>query len=188
MGHIKAYYERITELSQRDWRYIAARFERISFNKGYVLTKQGRFEQFLYFIEQGIVRYYIPDDERELTFNFCFPKEFASAYDSLLTQAPSEYQLETLMDTVAWRISRKDLQDIYANTEAGNAIGRCVAERIYLMKSKRELSLLQQTAKERYLSLFADQPEIIRHIPLKYIASYIGITPQALSRIRREIC
>jgi len=58
---------------------------------------------------------------------------------------------------------------------------------MYLRKSKRELSLLSQTAEERYLSLFSDRPKLLKQIPLKYIASYIGVTPQALSRIRKRI-
>lgn len=66
-------------------------------------------------------------------------------------------------------------------------IGRVAAEILYMEKSKRELSLLSMTAEQRYLNLFSEQQELIRLIPLKYIASYIGITPQALSRIRRRI-
>ncbi len=58
---------------------------------------------------------------------------------------------------------------------------------MYLIKSKRELSLLSKTAEERYLNLFSDRPQLIKHVPLKYIASYIGVTPQALSRIRKRI-
>ncbi|MBK1441923.1 Crp/Fnr family transcriptional regulator [Parapedobacter sp. ISTM3] len=188
MGHIKAYYEQITAISQADWQYISAQFERVRFLKGEVLTEKGDIERFLYFIECGVLRYYIPDDDGELTFGFCFSKEFASAYDSLLMQSPSTYRLQALADTIAWRISHDGLQKVYAKTQIGNVIGRYTAERLFLAKNKRELELLRQTAKERYLNLFAEQPEIIKRIPLKYIASYIGITPQALSRIRRQIC
>ncbi|HEY0749771.1 MAG TPA: hypothetical protein VGD26_01370 [Chitinophagaceae bacterium] len=66
-------------------------------------------------------------------------------------------------------------------------IGRKASEDLFLKKSKRELSLLNDTAEERYLKLFSEQLHLIKQIPLKYIASYIGITPQALSRIRKRI-
>ena len=66
-------------------------------------------------------------------------------------------------------------------------IGRRASEELFLKKSKRELSLLRDSAEERYLNLFEERPELLREIPLKYIASYIGVTPQALSRIRRRI-
>lgn len=188
MGHIRAYYERVAELSESDWQYIAALFEYVTFSKGHTITEQGTIEQFLYFIEEGIIRYYTCNDTVETTFDFCFEKTFASAYDSLITQTPSNYRLGTLTDTVAWRISYESLQKMYEKTDIGNAIGRILTEKLYVMKSSRELALLRLTAKERYGNLFEERPEIIKHIPLKYIASYIGITPQALSRIRREIC
>ena len=62
-----------------------------------------------------------------------------------------------------------------------------MAEKMFLLKSKRELSLLNKSAEERYLNLFTERPILLQQIPLKYIASYIGVTPQALSRIRKRI-
>lgn len=79
------------------------------------------------------------------------------------------------------------MQEIYKETQIGNTIGRQASEELFLKKSQRELSLLNETAEQRYLKLFSEQPELIKEIPLKYIASYIGITPQALSRIRKRI-
>jgi CRP-like cAMP-binding protein len=110
-----------------------------------------------------------------------------SAYDFFLTQEPSTYQLETLTDTILWSVSYNDLEIIYDQTEIGNTIGRLASEDLFMKKSKRELSLLIQSAQERYLNLFTEQPELLQFIPLKYIASYIGVTPQALSRIRKRI-
>ena len=104
-----------------------------------------------------------------------------------MTQTPSEYELQALTETVVWQISFDDLQKVYSQTKAGNYLGRFASEKLFLAKSKRELSLLKYNAKERYLRLFSEQPDILKFIPLKYVASYIGITPQGLSRIRRQI-
>jgi len=187
MGYIREYYERIMQLQESEWEFIAAHFNRKVFSKNQVITQQGATEKYLSFIETGIVRFYIPGDENELTFNFSFNKEFTCAYDSFLTQTPSEYELQALTETIVWQISYEDLQKVYAQTRAGNYLGRFAAEKLFLSKSKRELSLLKYTATERYLNLFKEQPEILQYIPLKYVASYIGITPQGLSRIRRQI-
>ena len=84
-------------------------------------------------------------------------------------------------------ITYQDLQEVYKTTKIGNLIGRLTAERLFLVKSKREQNLLNCTAEERYLNLFKDYPEVIKLIPLKYISSYIGVTPQGLSRIRKRI-
>lgn len=187
MGHIREYYERIIKLQETEWEFIASHFDRRIFAKNEIITQRGETENYLFFVETGIVRFYIPHDENELTFNFCFDKEFTCAYNSFLTRTPSEYELQALTESVVWQISYEDLQKVYAETTAGNYLGRFVSEKLFLQKSKRELSLLKHTAKERYLNLFNEQPDILKYIPLKYVASYIGITPQALSRIRRQI-
>ena len=147
----------------------------------------GQVEKYLSFIEKGIVRFYIPKEDNDLTFVFGFENSFISAYDSFLTQTPSTYHIEALSGTILWRLTYNDLQEIYTKTEIGNTVGWYASEDLFLRKSKRELSLLNNTAEERYLNLFREQPHLIQNIPLKYIASYIGITPQALSRIRRRI-
>ncbi|MBV8325296.1 Crp/Fnr family transcriptional regulator [Chryseobacterium sp.] len=187
MGYIREYYEQIVKLKESEWTFIARHFHRKVFAKNKVITQHGETEKYLSFIESGLVRFYIPDDEYGYTFSFGFEKEFTCAYDSFLTQTPSEYEMQALTETVVWQISYNDLQQVYNHTNVGNHLGRFASEKLFLAKSKREMSLLKLTARERYLKLFTEQPEMLRLVPLKYIASYIGITPQALSRIRRQI-
>lgn len=188
MGYIKEYIKSITTLSEGEWKIIASFFIKREYEKGAKLIELGETEQYLSFIEKGLVRSYIPNEEKELTFSFNFDKEFTCAYDSFLTRRPTEYEQETLTKTIVWSISYSCLQKVYAQTTTGNFWGRYAAEKLFLQKSKREISLLKNTAKERYLNLLSSQSHIIKQVPLKYIASYIGVTPQALSRIRKEIC
>ena len=187
MEQIRKYFETLTGIKDQDWGAFIERLSRVEFPKKSLILKVGQVENYLSFIERGIVRYYIPKEENDVTFVFGFEHSFISAYDSFLTQTPSTYHIESLADTVLWRLTYRDLQDIYAQTEIGNTVGRYASEELYLRKSKRELSLLHHSAEERYLNLFKEQPHLIQKIPLKYIASYIGITPQALSRIRQRI-
>lgn len=187
MRHIRELYERVLKLQDSEWKFFSSYFDRREFSKNEIITKQGETENYLSFIETEIERFYIPDYESELTFNFCFEKEFTCAYDSLLVQRPSEYGLQALTNTIVWKISYSDLQKVYSKTKVGNYLGRFASEKLFLSKSKRELSLLKYNAKERYLRLFAEQPDILKLIPLKYVVSYIGITPQGLSRIRSKI-
>lgn len=174
-------------LSDDDWNIVNNCVTRKSFSKKEVLTKMGAIEKKLFFIEQGVARFFIPKEENDLTFNIVFENGFLSAYDSFITQTPSTYSIDTLTDVILWECTFDNLQAIYKNTNIGNRIGRKASEDLFLKKQKRELSLLNQSAEERYLSLFNEQPRLIQQIPLKYISSYIGITPQALSRIRRRI-
>jgi CRP-like cAMP-binding protein len=108
-------------------------------------------QYYLASISKGIVRLYIPREESDLTFCFLFENELVTGYDSFLTQMPSKYQIETLTDILLWRISNTDLQEVYERTNNGNIIGRKMAKNLFLIKSKREISLLSKTAEERYL-------------------------------------
>lgn len=189
MKHIKEYLEEIASVNDKDWHFFSSRLSKVKIPKKTKLLKLGEIENYLSFIEKGIVRFVIPniDKEKETTFGFSFENEFICAYDSFLTRTPSLYETETLTDTTLWRISHEDLQDVYRETTIGNLIGRFSSERLFLIKSKREQSLLNDTAEQRYLNLFVERPNLLKDVSLKYIASYIGVTPQALSRIRKRI-
>ncbi|MCD8450482.1 Crp/Fnr family transcriptional regulator [Tenacibaculum dicentrarchi] len=191
MVNIRTYLEKSLLINDSDWQFFTSRLKLRKVKKRTKLLNVGEVENFISFIDKGIVRFFIPrkdqDKDKEITFGFCFSNEFVSAYDSFLTQAPSLYELETLTDVEMWSMSYDDLQKVYQQTSIGNALGRISSERLYLIKSKREQSLLNETAEERYLKLFDERPELIKAIPLKYIASYIGVTAQALSRIRKRI-
>lgn len=173
--------------TEKDWQFFFANMKREEFSKKHILIKEGQTENYLSFIEKGIIRFYIPKAENDLTFNIVFENGFLSAYDSFLTRTPSPYNIATLTDAVLLRITYNDLQTIFRESRLGNIIGRLASEELFLKKQKRELSLLNETAEQRYLNLFSEQPKLIEQISLKYIASYIGITPQALSRIRKRI-
>jgi CRP-like cAMP-binding protein len=169
-----------------------AKFERIEIPKKTIILNQGQIEDYLYFISEGIVRFFLhkphpTEPPKEITFSFLVKDMFFSAYDSFITRKPCNYNIETLKHTVTYRIHYQDLQDLYKNAEIGNYIGRISAEGLYLRKAQREMSLLMYSAEERYLELLRTYPEYVLQIPLKYIASYLGITPQALSRIRKQI-
>ncbi|WP_034058099.1 Crp/Fnr family transcriptional regulator [Lacinutrix jangbogonensis] len=189
MINIREYIEQTVAISDKDWQLFSSKLENRVFKKKSKLLEVGEIENHISFIENGIARFLIPkeEEEKDLTFGFCFKNEFVSAYDSFLTRKPSLYQLQALTDISIWSISYDDLQEVYQKSFAGNVIGRMSSERLFLIKSKREQSLLNETAEERYLKLFTERPKLIKEIPLKYIASYIGVTPQALSRIRKRI-
>nr|WP_299385651.1 Crp/Fnr family transcriptional regulator [Allomuricauda sp.] len=187
LEELYTYFKQHFDISDKDWELFSSHLKQRDFGKKQLVLAANSVESHLSFISEGAVRLYIPKEDDELTFGFVFAGSFVSAYDSFLTQKPSPYAIATLTKSVLWQISHSDLEKVYNTTEIGNFIGRKASEELFLKKSKRELSLLNETAEERYLKLFEERPELIREIPLKYLASYIGVTPQALSRIRRRI-
>lgn len=187
MDDIRKYFEKFIDLEDHIWELFIQRLEPQTISKNDVILPKGQVENYVSIIETGIIRFVIPDEESDTTFGFGFNGHFFSAYDSFIRKTPAEYQIEALVETKIWRISHQNLNDLFDQTSEGNSIGRQIAEQFFIGKQKRELSLLTQSAEERYYSLFTHQPQLIKEIPLKYIASYIGITPQALSRIRARI-
>jgi CRP-like cAMP-binding protein len=189
LQQIKAYLDQIATITEMDWDFFTSKLQRRVIKKKDVFLKLHEVENHISFIESGVVRLYIPkvNPDKEITFGFSFKDQFISAYDSFLTQTPSAYELQALTETTILSITYNDLQDVYKQTQIGNLIGRLTAERLFLIKSKREQNLLNLTAEERYLKLFKERPELLKVIPLKYISSYIGVTAQALSRIRKRL-
>jgi len=189
LQQIKAYLDQIATISNSDWDFFTSKLQRRIISKREIFLKLNEIENHISFIESGVVRLFIPkeDPEKEITFGFSFKDQFISAYDSFLTQKPSAYQLQALTETTILSITYSDLQAVYKTTQIGNLIGRLTAERLFLLKSKREQNLLNLTAEERYKKLFKERPELLKVIPLKYISSYIGVTAQALSRIRKRL-
>jgi len=189
MENIRKYLETTISIEDVDWAFFISKLTKRTFGKKKKLLNVGETENHISFLENGIVRFLMPNEDpsKEVTFGYCFEDEFVSAYDSFLIQKPSLYSLETLTNVSMWSITYADLQKVYNQTKIGDRLGRLSSERLFLIKSKREQSLLNDTAEERYLKLFKERPNLIEKIPLKYIASYIGVTAQALSRIRKRI-
>jgi CRP-like cAMP-binding protein len=189
LKQIKTYLDQIATISNSDWDFFISKLQRRIVPKKAIFLKINEIENHISFIESGVVRLFIPkeDPEKEITFGFSFKDQFISAYDSFLTQQPSAYQLQALTETSILSITYSDLQAVYNKTQIGNLIGRLTSERLFLLKSKREQDLLNLTAQERYTKLFKERPELLKVIPLKFISSYIGVTAQALSRIRKRL-
>ena len=107
--------------------------------------------------------------------------------EPFLTRKPSEYQVLALEDTIIERIDFKSLQKAYSISGDHQKNGRKIAELLYIKANQRTLSYITKTAEERYIDFIEEYPKFLQRIPLKYLASYLGITPVSLSRIRNKI-
>lgn len=174
-------------ISDENWKIYSERNIRIEYKKKEVILCEGEIENYLSFVESGTARLFFVKENRELTTRFVFAHQYLTSYDSFLQRSPSRCTVEALTDMVVWKIHYDDLQDVYRTSSIGNLIGRVTVEHIYLAKSDKEFSYLSESAEERYLKLMKEHPGLFQLVPLKYIATFLGITPQALSRIRRRI-
>ena len=175
---------RMGRLSDAAWTAFANRMTFLKLEKGEVLTRAGEIEDKIYFIIRGAVNVYVIDDGRGVSTNFRFANQFASSLTSFLTRQPSQYWLRTLVDSEFLVISHTELYWLYENFIEINTLGRIVMEALLIDKRQRELDFLTLSAEQRYLKLLEENPGYVQRIPLKYVASFLGITPESLSRIR----
>lgn len=157
------------------------------FNANELILINGQLENYLSFIDAGIVRYYTIANDKEITFDFAFKNSFYCAYDSFYSRNKTKTYIQALTDCQLYSISYENLQTLYGKCETAKILGRISTEYLLNKKVKRELNLLTKTPQERYEQLLNEQPKYIQQIPLKYLASYIGVVPETLSRIRKRI-
>lgn len=139
------------------------------------------------FVANGILRSYSLYDGVENTTCLCSDNTFATSTISFITQTPSNYSIQALEEVTLVLISYENLNFLYSKSPFWEKVGRVVAEREYIELQLSNWRNSPMPANEKYLTLLKENPGIVNRIPLHYIASYIGITPETLSRIRKKI-
>jgi CRP-like cAMP-binding protein len=137
MINIKNYFKTLVDISDEDSDLFISKLHRKVCRKKTVILEMGEQENFLSFIEEGVVRLNIPKEDYDFTFGFVFPGSFVSAYDSFLSRQPSLYNIEAITDTSLWQISYDDLRFIYDHTTVGEKIGRLIAEELYNQENEK---------------------------------------------------
>jgi CRP-like cAMP-binding protein len=183
---IRQQLEALLQGPMTDWEQFEAILQPVSFKAGEHLSVAGKISGAIYFVEAGIVRVYTVHQEKEISMDFAFPGSFTASYASFITQQPSMVNLQAVTPVTGYAWHYNDLQQLYAVSHDAERTGRLMAEQQYLRKYNRELSFLRYSAQERYQQLLREHPEVVQHIPVKQIASYLGIEPESLSRIRRN--
>ncbi len=149
--------------------------------------QEGQINRHAAFIVHGLLRYYINADGLEKTYSFGFEHCFTCNYESFIPQIPSTKNIQALEDTVILTISYHDLQQFYKLLKHGERFGRMVIEQVFIESLQEITSLYVDTAEQRYLKFMELYPDMQQRIPQYYIASYVGVQPQSLSRIRKRI-
>lgn len=184
---LKALFAKFVDFLPDEWSHYEHHIERVEFKKKEFLTECNEVENHIYFIEEGIVRQYFISQEREICLDFGFRHNLISAYVSFLTREPSLLCIQALTPVKALRIHYDAVQQLHNISKNSERFGRLVAEQLYRVKLQREMVLLSMSAEEKYRHMLQKRPEFIQMIPVKDIASYLGIHPETLSRIRKNI-
>jgi CRP-like cAMP-binding protein len=138
----------------------------------------------IYFVKKGCVRIYYFKEDIDITESFEFENAFVARAESLFTGKPSLKAIQTIEDTILIGIDSNQLFQLFDTHHDLERLFRKIIETSYVNTVNRIESLQFNTAEERYQNLLKDHPNVLQRVPLKYIASYLGITPVSLSRIR----
>lgn len=162
-------------------------FTELPVKKGRLLLKPGQDCSYLAFVQQGCFRVYYHDlKNKEVNTWFSFPETIVTDLFGFYTSGKASFYVEALEDSILLVIKKNDLENLYRQKPALLNFGRKFAEEALTMLMERTLSLHTKSAEERYRELLQN-PEFMQKIPLKYLASYLGITDTSLSRIRRSL-
>ncbi len=157
--------------------------------RGDALVALGDTTHPLYFVHSGIIRYMLilPDTGDDVTKDFSFGPTFAASFGSAVSGQPARVGIVAVTDCVVTRWPFARLTALYDADAAWQKLGRRLAEWLYLRKEDREIAFLTQTAVARYGDLTRTFGDRIDQVPQRHLASYLGITPESLSRLRARL-
>lgn len=140
------------------------------------------------FINNGILRsFFTPESGEEITYCITFPNTLMTAYSSFITGLPTLENIQAVEDCELLILQKKEIDKLQESSPNWIRFFKIIAEQQYIELEKRLFLFQKEKAKKRYLDLIENQPDYVQQIPLLYLASYLGITPRHLSRLRKEI-
>lgn len=179
---------RTFSLTDEELSQIMSEHDKISVDKGDYLLREGAVSNEYYIVEEGLLRSYAIDyqgDER--TVDFFATSDVAIEVLSLFQRVPTVENIVAVTDCTLWRIDFMKFQQLFHTIPNFMEWGRAWMSGNLFYQKQRSISLITQSATDRYLALLKEKPMILQHAPLKYIASYLGVTDTSLSRIRKEV-
>ena len=138
-------------------------------------------------VQKGGLRYFSRSEKGDCTIGFSFEGDWLGDYESFLLQVPSPDYIQALEDCELFVLNYADMQSLYNHSQRFEKFGRLIAEKLFVDAVKSKRNLMFQSAEDRYLELIEAKPQILNRLPQHLIASYLGIQPQSLSRIRAKL-
>lgn len=178
---------KIPQLSHKDWVTMLQFSQLRSIKKGDYFIKAGQTSHQLAFVVKGCFRFFYIKNEVEKTAYFTFENDVLASFECILLNQPSAQSIQALEDSDVFVMDYNQMRKLYEHHHKFEHLGRIIGEHYILMLHTRLSSYLLDTPEERYLKLVNETPDFLHRVPLQHIASFIGVTPVSLSRIRKRI-
>ena len=185
MHPFRAYISQYNTLSNAEWEQIEKCLTRKYYVKGATILASGKTCRKLYFLEEGFLRFYVYKDGNDVTKFFTEAPYCFTSQRSFTNEIPTEDNIEALKDSIVWEMNKTDAFELLRYPNWSEFIRKLIQEVQFFTEQILE-ELQTSTAEERYIKMVKENDPILLNAPLKDIASYLGIAPQSLSRIRKK--
>ncbi|MEN0002792.1 MAG: Crp/Fnr family transcriptional regulator [Bacteroidota bacterium] len=186
MEILQSYIQSKVHLPEVQLQEILAAFQAKTFQKDQAVIREGQYVTKYYFIASGGIRIVLDTPEKEITAWLIFEQNFFSDLQALRSGLASKATIRSIGESEIYSIEAKKMHDFYARFPKWETFGRLIMEDAFLNVVESLISFQAMDAETRYLQLL-EKSEAIHRVPLKQLASYLGITPNSLSRIRKNI-
>lgn len=178
--------DKVSPLQKGERGKIVDLFKPLYFKRNEFLLEQGKISKYEYFIVSGSLRMYIIDqNDKEQTLRLGIKNWWSGDLKSFINKEPSTYNIQAISNTNVLAINKTNWDVFFSTPEMANR-GRIMFQNAVIALHKRTIDNLSLTAQDRYQKFLKTYPKVHNHIPLKYIASYLGITPEFLSNLRKK--
>lgn len=184
---IRKYISAFLSFTDEEWVVHQKALVRKWVKKGEHLLTEGQVCNHVSFINSGFFRSYNLVHDEERTQYFAFENEYITDYCSFVTRKPSRDNIIAMEDAEVLQLDHASMHAAFEQYPVWQKFGRLIAEHVFVLTAFRGQDLLFKTPEELYLQLINEKPHVLERVPLKHVASYLGVTPEALSRIRKRV-
>lgn len=178
--------QKLIELNEEDEIILRKYWKKETYKKNEFLVEEGKVCTKIVFPYKGYFRIYVMKDINETTIHIGGNSDFISSYASFIQQCPSHEFVQAVTNVECLSITRSALEELYSLGYKWERLGRLIMEALFVRKEARVTSLIKNSAQVRYNELIENQPDIVHNVSLQHIASYLGVKPETLSRIRAK--
>ncbi len=186
MDVFRQFIDNYTILSDKDWKQISVCFEKRIIEKDEILLQEGKICKHLYFIESGLLRYFINKDGNDITKFFTEAPYCFTSQVNFTAEKPATENIQAIEKSIVWQITLKQANELL-ELKSWNTFVRKLIQEVQSYTEEILQEIQTETAENRYKKMIETNPQSLQRVPLKYLASYFGIAPQSLSRIRKKI-
>jgi CRP-like cAMP-binding protein len=158
----------------------------ITIERNQFLKVKGSIDTNIYFVENGSLRIFILDDFEEQIIRFGYSNDLIVSLDSFLTEKPSDFYIQAIKKTVVKVIPKNSFIDFISRSEENKALWTKLLEDLVIQQLEREKDILTNSPKERYKRVLKRSPKLFQEIPNRYIANYLRMSPETLSRLKKS--